>query len=206
MTVLAPGVASGRMNLGLVLIRSHRLAEAEQELLAALKLRRSALLLMNLGGLYYQEERFAEAAKYFEDSLASGPPTSNSYRDLGDAYRHLARGGEAAEAYRAGRTLAEQQVARNPRNAGFRVRLGLFSAFLGEAGRAEFELSQALAMEPENPAVIREAAIAYETLRRREKTLELLKNAPAPLLQELSHQPDVKELQQDPRFQQLLHK
>jgi hypothetical protein len=84
--------------------------------------------------------------------------------------------------------------------------LGLLSAFLGEAQRAEFELSQAMAMEPENPAVMREAVIAYETLKQREKTLELLRNAPGPLLEELSHQPDVKELQQDQRFQKLLNK
>ena len=36
---------------------------------------------------------------------------------------------------------------------------------------------------------------------QREKTLDLLKNAPVPLLQELTHQPDVRELQQDSRFQ-----
>ena len=51
-----------------------------------------------------------------------------------------------------------------------------------------------------------EAAIAYETLKQRDKTLELLRNAPIATLQELNHQPDVKELQQDPRFQQLLQR
>ena len=61
-------------------------------------------------------------------------------------------------------------------------------------------------MDPENPAVMREAAIAYEFLKQREKSLELLRNAPVQLLQELNHQPDVKDLQQDPRFQQWLQK
>ena len=203
---LAPGVASGHMNLGLALIRQYRMPEAEQALLEALKRRKSARLLMNLGGLYYQEERFEEAARYFQESVDFGQPTPTQYRDLGDAYRHLGRSADAAGAYRTGLAMTEKEVIRNPRDAGFRVGLGLLSAFLGEAQRAEFELSQAMAMEPENPAVMREAVIAYETLKQREKTLELLRNAPGPLLEELSHQPDVKELQQDQRFQKLLNK
>ena len=92
---LAPGVAGDHMNLGLSLLRQYRLPEAEKEVLAALKLRRSAALLMNLGGVYYQEERFDEAAKYFEESKASGQRTSNLYRNLGDAYRHLGRSDDA---------------------------------------------------------------------------------------------------------------
>lgn len=202
---LAPGVATGPMNLGLALIRQYRLPEAEQALLEALRRRNSALLLMNLGGLYYQEERFEEAARYFRESIDSGPPASAQYRDLGDALRHLGRPAEAAEAYRKSLEIAEKDVTRNPRNGGFRVRLGLVCAFLGEDRRAEFELAQAIAMEPENPAVMREAAIAYEFLKEREKTLEILRNAPEPLIQELNHQPDVKELRQDPRFQKLLN-
>ena len=48
-------------------------------------------------------------------------------------------------------------------------------------------------MDPENPAVMREAALGYEFVKQREKTLELLRNAPIQLLQELNHQPDVKD-------------
>ena len=161
---------------------------------------------MNLGGLYYQGERFEEARKYFEESKAAGLQTSNLYRNLGDAYRHLGLAGEAARYYQTARSMTEEEVIRNPRNAAFRVRLGLIAAFLGDAQRAGFELSQAIAMDPENPAVMREAAIGYEFLKQREKTLELLRNAPAQLLQELNHQPDVKELQQDPAFQRLQQK
>jgi hypothetical protein len=59
-------------------------------------------------------------------------------------------------------------------------------------------------MEPENAIVLREAAIMYEILHRREDTIRLLRNAPSRLLEELSRQPDVKDLQKDPRFQELL--
>jgi len=59
-------------------------------------------------------------------------------------------------------------------------------------------------MEPENAIVLREAAITYEVLHQRNDTLRVLQNAPKRLLEELSRQPDVKDLQRDPRFQKLV--
>jgi hypothetical protein len=100
--------------------------------------------------------------------------------------------------------LAEADVARDPRRAISRVFLGMVAAQLRDRRRAEAELSQSLALEPENSTVIRQAAIGYEALGERDKTLALLSRAPTRLLEELSHQPDMKDLQQDRRFLQLL--
>jgi len=112
---------------------------------------------------------------------------------------------EAAAAYRRGQELVEEDITRNPRRANSHVLSGLLAAFLRDQRRADFELSQALAMEPENRSVIRDAAIAYETLRQREKAIAVLRNAPKRLLEELSRQPDLKELQKDSRFQDILN-
>ena len=202
---VAPGLADGHMNLGLALMQEGRFPEAESQLLEALRDRESRNLLMNIGGLYYEEEQFGEAAKYFEKSLAAGAPSPVLYRDLGDAYRHLGKVHEAAAAYRRGQELVEEDITRNPRRANSHVLSGLLAAFLRDRRRADFELSQALAMEPENRSVIRDAAIAYETLRQREKAIAVLRNAPKRLLEELSRQPDLKELQKDSRFQDILN-
>jgi tetratricopeptide (TPR) repeat protein len=154
------------------------------------------MLLMNTGALYYLQERFEEAVRYFERSLAMGASDSIQYRDLGDAYRQLRRYKKAVAAYHTGRDLAEDEVARNPRQAFSRVQLGLICAELGDARRAEFEVSQALALEPGNTAVVREAAIAYEALGRHDQALQLLRKAPARTLSELSRHPDMKQLRQ----------
>jgi hypothetical protein len=77
-------------------------------------------------------------------------------------------------------------------------------AFLGDAPGAEYETSQALAMGPESRPVIRDSTIAYEALGQREKALALMRKAPRRLLDEMSRQPDVRELQRDPRVQELL--
>jgi serine/threonine-protein kinase len=203
---VAPGLASGYTNLGLALMRQGRLQEAEQALLASGHLRRSPRLVLNLGALRYQQERYTEAAQLFRESLTSGPPSAIKYRDLGDAYRRLEHLVEATATYSSGRDLAQDEVNRNPRDAASRVRLGVLLADIGEKRGAESELSQAMALEPENVAVIREVVIAYEILGEREKTLEVLSRAPKQLWEELSWQPqpDVKELQQDPQFQELL--
>jgi tetratricopeptide (TPR) repeat protein len=100
--------------------------------------------------------------------------------------------------------LAEAEVARDPRRALSRVFLGMIAAQLGDRRRAEAELSQSLALEPDNSTVIRQAAIGYEALGQRDRTLTILSRAPSRLLEELSHQPDMKGLQQDARFAVLL--
>ena len=184
-TDIAPELAVGQMDLGLVLKEEGRLREAEQTLLRSLRLQENARILTNLGALYYQQERYAEAAGFFERSLAAEPPTTTRYANAGDAYRHLGRTREAMEAYRRARMMAEAEVSQNPRDPWPRARLAFISAQLGDVRRAAFEIAQALNLGPENAPVMREAALTYEVMHQREKTLEVLARAPSRLLEEL---------------------
>jgi len=203
-TLIAPGLASGHMNLGLVFMEGGRFPDAEKELLQALGLGESRNLLMNLGALYYAQERFQEAAMYFERSLAMGTASAVLYRDLGDAYRWLGKTRKASVAYRQGITAAQEDIRRNPRRADSRALLALMFAFLGDRSSAQFEIDQALALEPESRSVIRNAVAAYEVFGQREKALAVLRSAPRQLIEELSRQPDTHDLQRDPRFHALL--
>jgi len=205
-TALAPALASGYMNLGLALIRQGRYQESEQSLLKALELRPSARLLMNIGGLYYEQERYPEALHFFQESAKQGAPSAVIYRNLGDAYRHLSRPRDASDAYRAAQVKSEEEITTNPRSAPAQARLALLSALLGDARRAEFELSRVLSAESGNTAVIRDAVKTFEVLKLRDKSIDLLRPAPRYLLEELSRQPDLRELQRDRRFQQLMQK
>jgi hypothetical protein len=80
----------------------------------------------------------------------------------------------------------------------------MLAAQLRDPHRAEVELSQSVALDPDNAIVIRQAAIAYEALGQREHTLALLAHAADSLLEELADQPDMKDLQNDRRFLELL--
>jgi Flp pilus assembly protein TadD len=201
---IAPGLASGHMNLGLALMEKGHFPDAEKELLQALSLGESRNLLMNLGGFYYAQEKFQEAAMYFERALAMGTASAVLYRDLGDAYRWLGKTRKASAAYRQGVTVAREDITRNPRRADSRALLALMFAFLGDRPSAQFEIEQALTMEPESRSVIRDAVTAYEVFGQREKAIAVLSSAPGQVLEELSRQPDTHDLQRDPRFQALL--
>ena len=205
-TLIAPDLASGHMNLGLAFMERGRFPDAEKELLLALRLGGSRNLLMNLGAFYYAQERFQEAATYFERAQATGTASAVLYRDLGDAYRRLGKTQKASSAYRQGVAVAREDITRNPRRADSRALLALMLAFLGDRPNAQYEIEQALAMEPESRSVIRNAAITYEAFGQREKALAVLRRAPRQLLEEISRQPDIHDLQRDPRFQALLAK
>jgi tetratricopeptide (TPR) repeat protein len=189
-TSLAPGLVSGHMNLGLALKYEGRYQEAEQSLLKALAQQPSARLLLNIGALYYEKERYSEALSNFQESARQGPPTAALQRNLGDAYRHLSRAREAAEAYRAAQSMSEQEVSTNPRSAAARARLALVSARLGDAHRATYELSQVSSMEPGNTAATSDVVQAFEVLKQREKAIEILQQASRSLLEGLSRLPD----------------
>ena len=203
-TAIAPDLSTGHMNLGLALTEQGRFPEAEASLLRALRLHRSSLALMNIGALYYAEERYTDAVRFFEESVASGTPSAMRYTDLGDGFRHLGRSREAKKAYLLARDMAQDEVTRNPQRADSRMLLALASAQLGDSRTALFEGRQALSMEPENAITMRNAVLMYEVLHQREESLRVLQRAPRWLLGELSRQPDVKGLQQDSRFQELI--
>lgn len=201
---IAPELGSGHMNLGLALMQEGRFPEAEKELLEALRLRRSPNLELNIGAMYYQQGRFSEAERYFQESISGGVPTAVHFRNLGDAQTHLGKAKEAAATYRRGRELAQAEIMRNPRRAASHSLLGWLNTSLGDPSAAKFELSQALAMDPENRSVIRDAVFSYELMGLRDEAFAAMRYAPRYLLEEFNRQPDVTKLTQDPRFQYLL--
>ena len=78
------------------------------------------------------------------------------------------------------------------------------AANLGDANRAEFELAQALQMDPQNVRVRRRAVLTYEVLKNRSKALQVLRDSPKSLVSDLSHDPSLADLQKDPQFRELL--
>ena len=114
------------------------------------------------------------------------------FRNLGDAQRHLGRAKEAAASYRRGREVAQAEITRNPRRGGVAFAAGMAERATGQIrSGAKFEMSQALAMEPENRSVIRDATFSYELMGLRDEAFTVLRRASRNLLEELNHQPDV---------------
>lgn len=201
---LAPAFGTGHMNLGQALAEQGRFEEAEREILEAIRLDRDPRKLANLAALYYSQRRFQESAHYLETSIAEGPPTVTRYLNLCRTYRILGRQQDALDACRAGRLLAETEVSRNPRDAFSRVLLGELAAGVGDSRRAESELSQALALDPGDSSILREAFVGFASLGLRDRALEILSRAPAGTVSGLARSPDADPIRGDPRFEQIV--
>lgn len=206
-TLMTPQSIAAHTNLGGLYTDMGRWEDAEKELKLALHLDAgSRAVLNNLGALALYRGRDAEAAHYFQQARAVGPETDVLMINLGDAFRRTGRANDAAAAYRRGRALAEQRLLNNPRDAVARAFLAYFLLRLGSRQLALSELAQALALDPQNKSVLRRAVLTYEAMGERPRALAVLQGAPADVVKELSRQPDLAQLRQDPRFAALMPK
>ena len=204
---LAPQLLAGPGNLGGLYADMGRYAEAERELQRALEIDpRNRQVLNNVGALYQYMGRDEEALTFFDRARAVGPESHTVHLNVGDSLRRLGRVREAEASYRRGRELAEPQLLRDPRNAPMRAFVAYYALRLGDRATAEREIIQAINFGARDKTVIRRAAICFEALGERDRTLALLQSAPPDVLRELNRQPDVTELQHDPRFVALLQK
>jgi Flp pilus assembly protein TadD/TolB-like protein len=204
---LAPQLLAGPGNLGGLFADMGRYAEAERELRRALEIDpRNRSVLNNMGALYQYMGRDEEALTFFDRARAVGPESHTVHLNVGDSLRRLGRIREAEASYRRGRELAELQLLNDPRNAPMRAFVAYYALRLGDRATAEREIVQAINFGAADKTVIRRAAICFEALGERERTLALLQSAPPDVLRELNRQPDVITLQHDPRFVALLEK
>jgi len=85
---------------GRQLFREHKYDEAIDKLAQAVALKPGdAVLLNNLGYLYYVIGKYDEATKYFEKTLAVDPKRKEAHGNIADAYMKLGRRQEAKEHY-----------------------------------------------------------------------------------------------------------
>jgi len=100
--------------------------------------------------------------------------------------------------------VSDEILRQNPNDAYVRSIMAYFSARMGERKVAESNIVQALRMAPDDTRVLFEAVVTYEALHERQASLSVLRSAPAVLLRQFDRHPDLKQLHQDPGFQQLI--
>jgi Flp pilus assembly protein TadD len=201
---LAPDEPVAHFALAAAYSKSGRFAEAEKELRSSIRLKETPNALHTLGVVLIYQERDREAVSFFQRVLGTWPERYLSWMTLGMAYR---RGNLLALSYRANRRgleLAEKELARDPRNGTTRSYMAYMCARLGDRRRAESEIAQALQLSPNDADALWAAAMTYEALGRRERTLAVMRDSPQEVLAEVSRWPDVADLRTDPRFLQLV--
>lgn len=80
-----------------------------------------ALAANNLGFVYYKQDKFAEAARWFENTVKMDPSRALAYINLGDAYAKSGRADNAKKAFETYLELAP----RGPSAGYVRQQLGL---------------------------------------------------------------------------------
>jgi eukaryotic-like serine/threonine-protein kinase len=200
----APGIVDAHTSLGGVLCDLGRYEEAEQALQESLNIRETGSALNDLGAIRVYQRRDAEAVDYFNRAIIIDPSNYLYLLNLGDSNLRLGRHRDAHVAYRKAMELATSELNDNPRLGRTRAFVAYFAARLGDRKRAEDEIDQALLFSPGDNKIKRRAVLTYEALHERERSLAVLRTTTPEMLRELNNQPDLADLRQDPRFQQLV--
>jgi Flp pilus assembly protein TadD len=202
---LAPDSYRAWYRLGALYLQTGRLKEAEAAWMRSLALKPNGIAYNNLAALYFDQERYADAARMMEKCVEIGPVNLVMLASLARAYRHVpALAGKAAAAEERARALAAKTLAVNPRDADTHADLGLLLAEAGDREAAGKEIEKALTLAPASSAVLFRAVMAYEALGRRDDALRAWRSLAkiGGFAQEIERRPELKALRADPRFYQ----
>ena len=197
-------LADAYTSLGAAMSDLGRQAEAEQAMLASLKIRETARALNSLGVIRHQQGRDAEAAGFYQRAVAMEPGNYFDWLNLGNSERRLGHLTEAYAAFRKAKDLALAELQQNPQRGHLRALVAYAKLQLGHRAAAEEEINEALHSATGNSQVIYFAVLIYEALGQRDRALDVIKGSTPQGLQEIDHDRDLASLRQDPRFVKLI--
>lgn len=206
---LAPHLAAEHASRGLACWAAEMPSEAEAEYKRALDLNPNLYEANYFYGRYCRAVgRYEQAAELFERAVEVRPVDYKSLGLLQTVYELLERPVAAASAGRRAAERAERELQSRPENAVAAIHGAMALASLGEKTRSRQLLRQALSTEPDDPAILFNAACAYSKLGDVNLALDLLEKV-HPLISPADQRwtetdPDLRPLHGSPRFQSLL--
>jgi serine/threonine-protein kinase len=200
---LTPDSFTAWFRLGAVYAQTGRSAEAEAAYRHSLSLKPNGFSYNNLAGLYFDQERYAEAIPYMEKAVEIGPVNLGMLSNLARAYRRVPELSEkSGPVVERALALADKMLKVNPQNAAVHAELALLLAETGNRARAAKEIDAATSLATGNAVVLFRAVMTYEALGRRDDALrawhELAKTGT--FAKEIGQRPELKALRADPRF------
>jgi serine/threonine protein kinase/Flp pilus assembly protein TadD len=174
---LTPDNARVYLNLAAVYIDSgdtKRFPEAERVLKKSIELSPSYPAYANLGYLYVQEQKFAEAVPIMEKALQLSDNDFLVWGNLMLAYKGLGNEEKAAVARDHELALLEQAAHAKPRDGEIQSYLGVLYAQKKLRDKALPHLQTALLLAPDNPVVLENVGEAYEELGDRVHALQYI--------------------------------
>ena len=202
---LTPDNARVYLNLAAVYIDSgdpKRFPEAEQALKKSIELGPTYPAYANLGYLYIQERKYAEATATVENALKLNDKDFLVWGNLALAYQGLNQKEKVSAARDQELALLEKAVASNPRDGQMQSYLGLVYAQKKLRDKALLRLQSALVLSPDDNVVLENVGEAYENLGDRVHALKYIEESlqKGYGLAALKSNPDLQSLLSDPNF------
>jgi TolB-like protein/Flp pilus assembly protein TadD len=205
---LAPELAETHVARAVALSLNRRQDDAEIEFQAALQRK------PNLFEAHYHyarhcrtRGRFEEAARWFESASALRPEDYSIPALLSSVYVGLGRADEARAAQQSALTLSERRLKLVPDDErALYLGAGSLSS-LGDSGRAREWAKRAVAMEPDDSAVLYNVACVYALLGLKDSAIDCLESAIKNGFghwEWIEHDSDFESLRGHPRFQALV--
>ena len=175
---------------------------AEQALKRSISLSPGYPAYANLGLLYMQEKRFAEAAAATEQALKINGNDYMVWNNLMLADEGMKQEDKALTARRKAEELAEKVVQLKPRDAVAQSTLATLYAADKANDRAMAHIRTSLALAPDDPNVLSNVGEAYEFLGDRAHAIEYVEKSIAKgyALEDIRNTPGLQALIADPRF------
>ena len=202
---LTPDNAQAYSNLAAVYLDTgdpKLLPDAEQALKKSIELNPSYPAYANLGSLYYDMKRYAEAAATYERALQLNSENYLVWEWLMNSYQWLGQKEKATAARERSLTLALRQAQLTPRDPAPQAALALHYVKKGNPDKARNCLETALALAPNDPEILESAGGTYELLGDRDRALQYVEKAlqKGYPLEKVKNDPDLQGMIADPRF------
>jgi eukaryotic-like serine/threonine-protein kinase len=200
---ITPDNAQVYLNLGGAYLESgdpKLLPDAEAALKKSLAINPDYAVYANLGSLYSQEKKWAEAADMTEKALALNSNDYLVWDNLTQYYKWLDQKDKVAQVRARMLPMVETKVAAEPRDAMAQAVLANIYAEMGMKDRASARIRTAEGLSPDDPQVLQELADAAEKLGDRKVALGYIDRAlrKGDTMDSLATDPDLQELVKAP--------
>ena len=203
---LEPDNVNGYNDLGATYLQTGRFEQAAGAFEQALNRLPNPETYTNLGIAYYYEGKFKEAVPMYEKAVELSPNAEQFVGNLADGYRWAGLTERAVDTYDRAIALALEELRVNPRNAIVRANLGLYYSKKGDVARGVRFVTDARDIDRTNVNLVYNEALAYALANRPSEAITALSaafEAGYPLSM-ASSDPDLKALQSDPRYAELV--
>ena len=176
--------------------------EAEVALNKSIELNPTYFAYANLGSLYYDEKRYAEAASTFEKALQLNSENYLVWNWLTNCYKWLGQTEKATSTLEKAYSLATREAELKPRDSLAQAILASLCAGKKLREKALGHLQTSLILSPDDPDVLEDAAVTYELLGDRPHALEFAEKAlqKGYALERIKNDPDMRGVLSDPNF------